>query len=217
MINRLDIWHFMRRLSTGCTTDCHPLYASFMRGLSRAIFKIEESDLKLLKEAKRSELTQLHLNPSDSDVLRQISSDAINLHCRRMTRNVGEICQLIDSLISALDGDNGKDQMGVPLFDSEKMYEVWSIQRRHVPCIIDPIGIPPYTQTGTSKKGDVVLPIYRCARGSTSLESFHLHMNRFIPGNSQYFVSCKSGIFITSVNFVITLFCLIRIHYLEMI
>lgn len=26
--------------------------------------------------------------------------------------------------------------------------------------------------------------MYRCARGSTSLKSFHLHYNRFIPGTS---------------------------------
>ncbi len=39
-----------------------------------------------------------------------------------------------------------------------------------------------YMKTGTLKKGGVELCCYRCARGSTSLESFHLHLNRFIPG-----------------------------------
>ncbi len=37
----------------------------------------------------------------------------------------------------------------------------------------------PYVKTGTLRKGGI---IYHCARGSESLESFHLHMNRFIPG-----------------------------------
>ncbi|CAB3997296.1 Hypothetical predicted protein [Paramuricea clavata] len=32
--------------------------------------------------------------------------------------------------------------------------------------------------------GGVTLPVLRCARGSTSLESFHLHVNKFIPGFS---------------------------------
>ncbi|MEQ2261714.1 hypothetical protein XENORESO_014614, partial [Xenotaenia resolanae] len=41
-----------------------------------------------------------------------------------------------------------------------------------------------YTRTGQVTKGGVVLPVYLCARGSTSLESFHQHMNRFIPGTS---------------------------------
>ena len=39
-------------------------------------------------------------------------------------------------------------------------------------------------QVGTLKKGTVTLPVYRCARGTTSLESFHLHLARFIPGSS---------------------------------
>ncbi|KAG7500682.1 hypothetical protein JOB18_025985, partial [Solea senegalensis] len=38
--------------------------------------------------------------------------------------------------------------------------------------------------TGELTKGGVKLPVYRCARGSTSLESFHLHQCRFIPGTS---------------------------------
>jgi hypothetical protein len=29
----------------------------------------------------------------------------------------------------------------------------------------------------------VTLPILRCARGSNSLESFHLHLARFVPGS----------------------------------
>lgn len=45
-------------------------------------------------------------------------------------------------------------------------------------------GVQLYTVTGHLKKGGVTLPILRCARGSTSLESFHLHIARFIPGSS---------------------------------
>ncbi|ELT88144.1 hypothetical protein CAPTEDRAFT_211989 [Capitella teleta] len=50
--------------------------------------------------------------------------------------------------------------------------------------IQNPPGMQLYTQTSTLKKGGVELKVYRCARGSTSLESFHLHLNRFIPGTS---------------------------------
>ncbi|XP_047208710.1 uncharacterized protein LOC124859879 isoform X2 [Girardinichthys multiradiatus] len=42
----------------------------------------------------------------------------------------------------------------------------------------------PASRTGQVTKGGVVLPVYHCARGSASLESFHLHLNRFIPGTS---------------------------------
>ncbi|XP_053730493.1 uncharacterized protein LOC128764613 [Synchiropus splendidus] len=64
------------------------------------------------------------------------------------------------------------------------MEEIWRTQRRHLDCIQDPPGLALYTQTGEITKGGVKLPVYRCARGSTSLESFHLHLCRFIPGTS---------------------------------
>ncbi|KAJ8341955.1 hypothetical protein SKAU_G00342460 [Synaphobranchus kaupii] len=63
------------------------------------------------------------------------------------------------------------------------MEHIWQIQKRHVKCIQDLPGVHLYTETGktTSKEG-TVLTKYRCARGSTSLESFHCHLNRLIPG-----------------------------------
>ncbi|CAB3985037.1 Hypothetical predicted protein [Paramuricea clavata] len=54
----------------------------------------------------------------------------------------------------------------------------------HIACIQDPDDVQLYVQTETHTKGGIQLPTYRCARGSTSLESFHLHLNRFIPGTS---------------------------------
>ena len=77
-------------------------------------------------------------------------------------------------------------QEGIPLFH-ERIWEHWKQQQKHVECLQDPKGVQLYTQTGTLKKGGVVLPVYRCARGSTSLESFHLHLQRFIPGKI-YFI-----------------------------
>ena len=41
-----------------------------------------------------------------------------------------------------------------------------------------------HTITGNIRKGRVTLPIFRCARGSTSLENFHLHLASFVPGSS---------------------------------
>ncbi|KAB5574598.1 hypothetical protein PHYPO_G00210810, partial [Pangasianodon hypophthalmus] len=59
------------------------------------------------------------------------------------------------------------------------------VQKRHVKCIQDVPSVSLYTETGTTTtKGGIVLTRYRCARGSTSLESFHCHMQRFIPGTS---------------------------------
>ena len=46
-------------------------------------------------------------------------------------------------------------------------------------CLQDPPGVPLYTMTGSMCKGGVTLPVLRCARGTTSLESFHLHLARY--------------------------------------
>ena len=39
-----------------------------------------------------------------------------------------------------------------------KMRNIWETQKKHVQCIQDPEGVSLYTQTGTCKKEDVVLP-----------------------------------------------------------
>lgn len=46
------------------------------------------------------------------------------------------------------------------------------------------LGVQLYTQTGTISKGGIALATYRCGRGTTSLESLHLHLARLIPGTS---------------------------------
>ena len=88
---------------------------------------------------------------------------------------------LIESLLLSL--ASSTDTLGVPLF-REEMNDIWEEQRQHLACIQDPPNIPLYTITGHILKGGIRLPLLRCARGSTSLESFHLHINRFIPGTS---------------------------------
>lgn len=147
----------------------------------------DEDDLQLLTTAKREEMIlQGVVNPSEKDVRRNLSSTELALHCKRVPRGTEETQTLISGLIQSLDGPKGCDTLGVPLFESERIAEVWRVQQQHVSFIQDPEGVHLYTQTGTLKKGGVSLPVYRCARGSTSLESFHLHMNRFIPGRKRY-------------------------------
>ncbi|XP_070183044.1 uncharacterized protein [Littorina saxatilis] len=74
--------------------------------------------------------------------------------------------------------------MGVPLFNTPRMMEEWLKAKRHIPCLQDPPGIELYTVTRTMQKGGQLLNTYCCARGSTSLESLHLHLNCFIPGST---------------------------------
>ena len=49
---RLDIWHFMRRLGRGCTSESHPLYGTFMSKLSSCIFEWDADDYDRLLSAK---------------------------------------------------------------------------------------------------------------------------------------------------------------------
>jgi len=62
------------------------------------------------------------------------------------------------------------DTLGVPVF-SEQMIHIWKEEIKHVSCIQDPPEVTLYTVTEK-------IPLYRCARGTTSLESFHLHPAR---------------------------------------
>ncbi|XP_019626538.1 PREDICTED: uncharacterized protein LOC109471641 [Branchiostoma belcheri] len=182
LVIRLDVWHFMRRIASTCTTESHPLYASFVAGLSHCIFKWDPSDVALLLRAKQAELSKE--GRGDCDAARFVSRKELQLHCRRMTRGTEETTRLIQELIDTYDSSKGTDTMGVPLLDHERARQMWKDQQCHVSCLQDPAGFQLYMETGMQLKGGMVLPTYRCSRGSTSLESFHLHLQRFIPGTS---------------------------------
>ena len=187
---RLDIWHFMRRFAAGVTTEAHPLYGIFMARLSRCIFEWDPEDVAALRRAKEGELTAQRIGHiSEEAVTTHIRRRELARHCRRRTRGVEETARLIGSLISLFDGVSGKDTLGVPLLDHVRIQHIWQEQEKHVACIQDPEGFQLYTNTGTVNKGGVELCCYRCARGSTSLESFHLHLNRFIPGMAYIWVT----------------------------
>lgn len=85
---------------------------------------------------------------------------------------------MIESLIHSL--MHATDSLGVPLFCDEVLY-IWHTEKRHIACLQDPSNVKLYTKTGEISKGGVVLPTYRCARGTTSLESLHNHFKNFIP------------------------------------
>ncbi|XP_071809529.1 uncharacterized protein [Asterias amurensis] len=192
---RLDVWHFMRRFASGPTTESHQLYSFFLRQLSLCIFSWSEEDVDLLKTAKRAQLTVEGLrNPSEEVVSNNIGKKALARHCRRTTRGIEEKTRLIKALITNLEEDMGHETLGVPLLDSTRIWDIWESQKRHIACIQDPAGVQLYTKTGEPVVGGVTLPIFRCARGSTSLGSFNLHLNEFIPGklfsNSCFF--CNS-------------------------
>ena len=161
---RLDIWHFMRRLAAGCTTESHPLYGVFLGRLSQCIFEWSKEDLEKLKHAKCCELRKSGVkDPSDEDAIRQITKKELATHCRRKTRGVEETTQLIHDLLETFSGEQGCDTLGVPLLDVDQVWDIWDSQKRHIKCIQDPESIQLYVQTGVLNKGGVVLPVYICA------------------------------------------------------
>ena len=182
MVIALDIWHFMRCIAVGCTTESHPMYAIFLGRLSQCIFAWSQEDLQLLKHAKRCELARSGVkDPSDEDVIKRISKKELATQCRRKTRGIKDTTQLIHDLLDTFQGEQGCDTLGVPLLDADRIWNIWESQKKHITCIQDPDDVQLYTKTGVVTKGGVELPVYRCAQGSTALEPFHLHYNRFIP------------------------------------
>lgn len=172
----------MRRLARGCTSESHPLYGTFMARLSTCIFEWDASDYDLLMSAKRGELIKAGISaPSPTATRKAITKGELAKHCRRRTRGEAATIELVESMLLSFSA--ATDLLGVPLL-SEEMQAIWQEQRNHIKCIQDPDGVQLYTITGRMTKGGVVLPILRCARGSTSLECFHLHLARFIPGTS---------------------------------
>ena len=83
-----------------------------------------------------------------------------------------------------------RDSMGVEL-PRRSMPRIWRELRRHLACLQDRAELEVYTVVRHSTRGDVSLPVYRSARGTTSLESFHLQQARLIQVSSKYSPVCK--------------------------
>ncbi|KAK3720982.1 hypothetical protein QZH41_018539, partial [Actinostola sp. cb2023] len=141
LVIRLDIWHFMRRFAAGCNTESHPLYSVFLRRLSQCIFQWSNEDLSLLKSAKKSQLQKQGIkDPSDAVIIEHTNRKEFALHCRRKTRGIVQTATMIYDLLMTFTGPQGCDSTGVPLLDTERMWEIWDSQQRHIECIQDPEG-----------------------------------------------------------------------------
>lgn len=101
-MDRLDIWHLMRRFASGVTTESHQLYKPFLQQLSSCIFLWDPEDAaRLLKVKKRMLEAQGMTFSSDAGVWRHVSSRDMALHCRRRTRGAAETEQLIGDLLES--------------------------------------------------------------------------------------------------------------------
>ena len=178
---RLDIFHFMRRFTKALVTEHHPLYGTFCSRLSSCIFEWEEDDIFRLRMAKKSELKKEYGHePTETQINRSITSAEYAKHCRRRTRGVEETRKQIKTLLNAM--WDCVDSAGIRLINAEVMTKVWETQQNHLACIQDVPGVKLYSKVGTSTKAGKQLDVLKCARGSSSLESFHRHQCNFIPG-----------------------------------
>ena len=114
--------------------------------------------------------------------MKHITKKELSLHVRRKTRRIQVTTILISKLLEGFCGSQENDTLGVPLLDCDHIWTIWELQQKHIACVQDPEGVQLYTKTGAIMKGGIELPVYRCSRGSTSLESFHNHLDFFIPG-----------------------------------
>lgn len=169
----------MRRFSTGVVTDNHPLYGPFLSQLSACIFDWTTEDADALRKVKRAELVKEGIkNPTKVQVKNATTKAEMALHCRRTTVGAEETRARINRLLDHF--TKLSDLLGVPLIHKERMAKIWKQQQQHLECIQDPPNVQLYTELSRCKKTN--LRRFRCARGSVSVESFHLHQNRFIPG-----------------------------------
>nr|XP_026695572.1 uncharacterized protein LOC113475553 [Ciona intestinalis] len=182
---RLDIWHFMRRFAACCTTESHPLYGEFLARLSGCIFEYDPNDLQQLTLARLQEMKAAGLpGCTYEEARRKLTKRERARHCRRRTRGAERTKAMIGQLLEAFQRPSTRDLSGVDLLKSDLVEEVWKVQMPHVCCLQDPPNIQLYTITGMQVIGGISLPVYRCARGSNSLESFHDHVRRFVPGTT---------------------------------
>lgn len=182
---RLDMFHFMRRFTKGLTTEHHPLYGTFCSKFSSCVFEWDQVDFNRLREAKKAELkSQSRVMPTEQQISAAITTNELARHCRRRTRDPARIKILISELLDQM--WDLTDTTGVRLISDQSMKRIWEVQQKHLECIQDPPGVELYTKTGTLEKGGKTLDVLRCARGSSSLESFHRHQCAFIPGELKF-------------------------------
>ena len=98
----------------------HQLFAFFLQQLSKAIFVWSGCDVDLLVRAKRAELAGQKIY-SLSDDIKRIGRKEMAHHCQKVKWGTAETTQRIGDLLASLDGEAGKDTLGVPLFNYDKI------------------------------------------------------------------------------------------------
>lgn len=132
--------------------------------------------LQKKQSCRKLELVNWQLTLSSD---RAISREELARHCTRRIRGTSKILKWLEELFFSLDGKT--DSFGVQLF-CYSYFGVWEAEKHHVRCLQDPNGVMMYVKMVKLTKGNIILPVYWSARGTTLPKSFHLHLNNLIPG-----------------------------------
>jgi hypothetical protein len=145
-----------------------------MARLSRCIFKSAERKFELFMSAKKREMVAAGIpHPSAIAVKKAITNEKLVRDYRRRTWGTEKTVEQIETLHAALNViGHGHSRCAAPQRGGKG-----DLGGAEASCPLPP---------GSPRGGTVhhKLPVLRCARGSTSLESFHLYLARFIPGTS---------------------------------
>ena len=90
-----------------------------------------------------------------NNVHNSLKKKELQLHCRRETRGAEETKRMIKELLTPFDFPAERDNLGVPLLNSDKIWEMWDSKSPHMECVQDPKGYPMYTKTGSRMKGSI--------------------------------------------------------------
>ena len=118
----LNIGHFMRWLAVGCSTYAH------MAMMASCILELDPMDMVAYNQTSYKKRSPAAL-PEGNPWL------YLNQFPIRGTAEKSGRPQDADSL-------------GVPLFNDEWVWQIWSDEKRHIKCIQDVEGIPLYVTTG---------------------------------------------------------------------
>ncbi|KAI4819925.1 hypothetical protein KUCAC02_027927 [Chaenocephalus aceratus] len=143
---RLDIWHFIRRLAAGVTSQSHPLYPVFMRCLSSCIFVWDAKDMSLLETALQADGSR-----------RTPSSKEMGRHCRRRTRGAQETERLLTEAVEAF--KRATDTMNTGRICSDTFHRVFREfafcnYRQEDLCLVEPFKCPACTPDMLAIAGD---------------------------------------------------------------
>ena len=169
----LDPFHAMNRVLKTISI-AHPSRIQFCHDLRMSIFTIDQTDEALVRR-KLLEGT----GKDNFDQYNQFNPEWIHKRCRRKIGSPEMLKESLLKLQEVYSSNQHKDSNNNPLLTKETKKEISKLIENHLNCISDPKNIPLYFRCGEDNLG---IPLYRCIRGTNSVESYHQWLEKmFTP------------------------------------